>query len=528
MRTRLVPLFLLHAPIADAQVVHSPDPVPLRTGMVVGAREGAVVAFLGIPYAAPPVGRLRWRPPQPPAPWTGVRSATAYGLPCPQPRFGGSPFVTAWSEDCLNLNVWVPATPSATPRPVLVSIPGGGFFAGGSNDPVGGRALAERGVVVVSLNYRLGVFGFLAHPQLAAESPSGTSGNYGLMDQVMALQWIRDNIAAFGGDPKNVTISGSSAGGSSVLYLMVSPLARGLFSRAVAQSAALVAAPLAHVRESRYGLPAQEHQGLRLGVDIAALRQLPADELLKRAQTRIDLPLGDSGIAYWPAVDGHVLPDEPWRLFADGRFARVPLLLGTTDGEGVVFVAFGRKLLRVDEWERFLSERHPGAAHEVVARYHAERAGEIGQAAVQWVNDWWFHGSTRAVARAVSSTGTPTFLYSFTRVSPGQPAMGGPRDRAPHSMEMAYLFDAPIPLPTTLERFDDADRALARAIKEYWLQFAATGDPNGGGRPHWPRFLESEDRHLELGSEIRAGTGLHREALDAFDAMFAMMRKGSR
>jgi len=527
MRTRLVPLFLLLAPVADAQVVHSPEPVPLRTGLVVGAREGAVVAFLGIPYAAPPVGRLRWRPPQPPAPWTGVRSATASGLPCPQPRFGGAPFVTAWSEDCLTLNVWVPAAPSAAPRPVLVSIPGGGFFAGGANDPAGGRALAEHGVVVVSFNYRLGVFGFLAHPQLAGESPSGTSGNYGLMDQVMALQWIRDNIAAFGVDPKNFTISGSSAGGSSALYLMLSPLARGLFSRVIAQSAALVAAPLAHVRESRYGLPAQEQQGLRLGADIAALRALPAEELLTRARTRVDVVLGDSGIGYWPAVDGHVLPDEPWRLFALGRFARVPLLLGTTDGEGVVFVAFGRALHTVDEWERFLMARHPGAAQVVVARYRAGGAGEIREAAVRWVNDWWFHGSTRAVARAVAATGTPTFLYSFTRVSPGQPAMGGRRDRAPHSMEMAYLFDAPIPLPTTLERFEDADRALARAIKGYWLQFAATGDPNGDGRPHWPRFLQSGDQHLELGSVIRAGAGLHREALDAYDAAFAMMRKRS-
>lgn len=525
---KLMSLTRMVAACALSTSVYAQDPVSLRSGRVAGTRQGDVRVFKGIPYAQPPVGALRWRAPQPPSAWDGVRDATKYGSPCPQPRFAGAPFVTEWSEDCLTINVWAPVVQAGARLPVLVSIPGGGFFAGGSNDPIGGQPLAESGVVVVSFNYRLGVFGFFAHPQLARESSHGTSGNYGLMDQVMALQWIRDNIAVFGGDPANVTISGSSAGGSSALYLMVSPLARGLFTKAIAQSAAAVVGPLAHVREARYGFPAQEAVGRELGDDINALRALPAAELLERSATRIDVPFGATGRLFWPAVDGVVLPDEPWRLLASGRFSRVPLLLGTTDSEGAIFVAFGRKLRTADAWSAFLSARHPGAEPEVIRQHGVTNDSAVGAAMVGWVNAWYFHGSTRAVARRVSAAGLPTFLYSFTRVVPGQPTLGGLATGALHSMEMAYLFDAPIPLPRSAEFQQEEDRALARAIKAYWVAFVRTGDPNGDARPHWPRYDRFSDEHLELGSTIRSGTALHRAALDAYDRAFARMAAALR
>lgn len=313
--------------------------VRIHSGVIAGVTEGDVTAYKGVPYAAAPVGQLRWRPPQPAPRWDGVRDASAFGPACVQPPFAPSTWAKGWSEDCLTINIWTPAKTPARPMPVLFVIPGGGFFAGGGADPrTDARELVRQGIVVVTFNYRLGVFGFFAHPTLSKESPTHTSGNYGLMDQIAALRWVHDNIASFGGDPRNVTIDGCSVGGSSVLYFMISPLARGLFARGIAESAALVYAPIAHLKESHYGFEAAEAAGLRFGADIAALRSLSAEELLARSKTRTDIMYTD-GIDYWPIVDGVVLPDEPAKLLDAGKFSHTPLIIGTTVDEATVFAS---------------------------------------------------------------------------------------------------------------------------------------------------------------------------------------------
>src|SRR5690349_90345 len=385
------------------------EPVRTRSGLVQGTRVGDLVIYKGIPYAAPPTGTLRWKPPQPALAWDGVRDATTFGMACPQTSSPLVPGRRQWSEDCLTINLWVPTVKPDTTLPVLVVIHGGGFFVNAGDGAIlDGTNLAKRGLIVVTFNYRLGVFGFFAHPMLSKESPTHVSGNYGLMDQIAALHWVHDNIRAFGGDARNVTITGGSAGGSSVLYLMVSPLAKGLFARGIAESAASVYAPLAHRVDRRYGLEPREAQGLQLGADVEALRAMPARELNERAALETNVGFGD-GPNYGPMVDGAVLPDEPWALFDSGRFARVPLLIGTTADEGTIF-ALGNPIKTPEAWARHLARLHPGAESEVQAAY-APADSDLFPVAVRWVNDWTFHGTARAVARAVAARGVPVFLF---------------------------------------------------------------------------------------------------------------------
>jgi para-nitrobenzyl esterase len=507
-----------------APASHAQEPVRLRSGLVRGSRDGDLVIYKGIPYAAPPLGDLRWKPPQPARRWDGVREATTFSLPCAQSPFPPGTRPGPWAEDCLTINVWAPLAKPDTPLPVLVVIPGGGFFTGGSGERLNdGSNLAKHGIIVVSFNYRLGVFGFFAHPVLSKESATHVSGNYGLMDQVAALHWVHDNIAAFGGDARTVTITGSSAGGSSVLYLMVSPLAKGLFVRGIAESSARVYGPLAFLTERRYGRDSREAQGSRLGADIAALRALPADEVHRRAALETNFMFAD-GPDYWPMVDGAVLPDEPWKLFEAGRFARVPLLIGTTADEGSLF-ALANSMKSREAWADHLARRHPGAEAAVQAAYAVAADSDVYPTARRWVNDWYFHGTARAVARAVAARDVPVFLFDFSRVSPYQP-ISGRNMGAFHAFETNYIFgNFPPPAMAVLT---EADRALSATMMNSWLQFIRTGDPNVAGLPTWPRYTRSGDQHMDFGAEIRVGSGLHSESLDAFDTAFAQMRAASR
>ena len=492
------------------------------------AVRGGVVAYLGMPYAAPPVGALRWRTPERPSPWTGTRAATEYGPPCFQAKWvGPSPDLTRMSEDCLTLNLWVPPRKQGGRLPVMVYIHGGGFFGGasGNAEPIDQVALAAQGVIVASMNYRLGIFGFLSHPELSKESSSGTSGNYGLMDQIAALQWIRANVAAFGGDPERVTIFGTSAGGSSVLYLVASPLANGLFHRAISQSAASVFSPLQHRNRAAFGYEPAEAEGVRIAPDIASLRGLAADEVLAKAKPLMDIDA--ASLEFWPTVDGHVMPAHPVDLFEQGRVANVPLIIGNTTDEGTMF-ALMHRVKTADSWSEFARRTYPVGGDDLLAQYPAASDAEVFASLSRYTTDWIFAGTTRGVARAMTRHNRRVWRYEFTRVNPGTWPVAGPPLGAPHSSELPYVFGelqwrGPRPNP-----YDATDRALATAMSAAWVRFASTGDPNGGQLPSWLQHTATDDQRMAFGDTITFGVDRNAAKLDAYDRAFTKMRQAER
>ena len=459
---------------ADRSSATAPPRVTVEGGVLQGAVDSAsgVLVFRGIPYAAPPVGALRWRPPRPVQPWRGVRAADRPGHNCMQGQPYGDidPYAAGVSEDCLNLNVWTAALGSGRPRPVMVWIHGGGFAAGfGGEERHHGARLARKGAVVVTLNYRLGPFGFLAHPALAAESPQRSAGNYGLLDQIEALRWVRRNAARFGGDPSRVTIFGESAGGMSVGALVASPLARGLFQRAVMQSGVGLGARFP-IRDS--ALAQGRRFATRLGVEgdgadaAARLRALPADTLLARWLATM-APGGVPGqrLAPRPIVDGWVLPRPVDSALAGGTAARVPVIVGSNADE----------------------------------------------------SDEAFGATARAYARLLTARGGRAYLYQFARSGEDS---AGRRVGAPHASEITFAFGRPRPLLAALGRAP-YDSTLAEAMSDYWVAFAASGDPNGapsaGRWPRWPAYDARTDAHQELGPEIGSRVAIRRALYDSLD-----------
>jgi para-nitrobenzyl esterase len=430
-----------------------------------------IVAFKGIPYAAPPIGRLRWRPPQPPAPWSGNRDASHFGDDCMQ-----TPYVIPTgqkaSEDCLTISLWTTPNYRKTHRPVMVFFYGGAFVGGSSAYPLyDGAKLAREGVVVVGFNYRVGIFGFLAHPQLSAESPQHASGNYALLDQIAALQWVKANIAAFGGDPGRITVFGESAGAVSIAVLMTSPLANGLFEQAILQSPTLP--PLA-------SLAAAEKAGSAMGPQVAALRQLSAAELLTHNDSFF--PRSNEGTVRLtdfpaPIVDGYLLPEQPRAVFAKGRSNAVPMIVGVNADEGRMF--------------------------------SAEGASAATSAAVGDAN---FVESARWIARGASQHQAKTFAYVFTRS-----VNGGPLPPT-HSEELPFMFGS-LEQPSFIKHPTAAadDLRLSAVMMRTWARFAATGDPNGPGLPKWPHYERTTDPYLELGTVIRTGAAFRKAQLDAID-----------
>lgn len=458
----------------------SPTPrVIIASGALEGTVDSAsgVLVFRGIPYAAPPVGALRWQPPRPAPRWSGTRPARQLGHNCMQgqPYSDIDPYAAGVSEDCLYLNIWTTSLGRAAPaRPVMVWIHGGGFFAGfGGEERHNGARLAEKGAVVVTLNYRLGPFGFLTHPAFAGESPHHSAGDYGLLDQIAALQWVRRNIARFGGDPTRVTIFGESAGGMSVGSLIASPLAKGLFARAILESGTGVGIGIAR-RDTALagGVAFAESLGVH-GSNAAAARQLravSADTILAVAQR-----IGRGGPRFWPVVDRWVLPHPVDSALLRGTANRVPVIAGSNRDEG----------------------------------------------------DDWMGAPTRAFARLVSASGVPTYVYMFSRV--GDDSVNRQRG-AYHSAEITFVFGRPHPI---LESAGTTpyDSTLADAMSDYWVAFATTGDPNGapaaGKLPHWPRYARGADSLLELGPEIAVRTGVKRAIYDSLDQV-ARSRGGLR
>ena len=492
-----------------------------------------VLAFRGVPYAQPPVGDARWRPPAPVEASDVVRRAQAFGPVCWQrPREMSSLYARGdlnTNEDCLYLNVWTPAGDAEAALPVMVWFHGGGHNAGaGSPRIFDGTALARKGVVLVTINYRLGPFGFLAHPALTAESPHGSSGNYGLLDQVAALEWVRDNIAAFGGDEGNVTIFGQSAGSWTVCYLMASPLARGLFHKAIGQSGGCFKGerPYLDAATDEAGAEQSAHDaGLaaaaELGVEgdgpeaAAALRALPPDEILAAT-------LGSGAI-----VDGWVIPRPPSAIFAAGEHNHVPVVVGAMADERAALYDTGDEPTR-DELEASIGAQYGPQAEALLAAYEGDFAESPGEADRQIQGDRTFVWEMRTWARAVEAAGDAAYHYFFSHAPPvfrlyvhDQPDLqveGGRRAYgAYHSGELAYVFGT-----VGLVGLDwtEWDHELADAISQYWVNFARTGDPNGEGLPAWPRYEQATEESLEFGSGIRVVAGVRKDKLDVFDAVF--------
>lgn len=520
------------APLADASADGTEDAaagatlqVATRTGPVIGHVEAGVTSFLGVPYAAPPVGRLRWRAPEPHPAWTTPRDAGAKGATCMQTRgmlSGSGPM----SEDCLFLNVWTPrtATGDTARRPVMVFVHGGGFTGGttGGRD-YDGESLAAKGVVVVTFNYRLAQMGFLAHPALSAEdAATRASGNYGFMDQQAALRWVRDNIEAFGGDPAKVTLFGESAGSISVCAHMVAPASAGLFHRAIGQSGpcSFLATPLRET-PSLPGFESAEALGGRFAAALGCsgtseaiatcMRAAPAERVIAAAPTPVELTR--TGARYQPNVDGAVFRELPWVSFVAGRFARVPFLSGTNRDEGTVFT-LGVNLPDVAAYTAAVRALLPDHVDDVLRLYPAAMYATPKAAFEAFVADAVFVCPARAQARLVAATGTPTFLYHFTRLNrAGQVTGLG----VYHSAEIPYVFGN----FTGFFTRGIEDEPAVRAMQSAWTRFADTGDPNGGDAPAWPRFTRDGDAHLEIGDAVTPGTGLHRARCDAMESWIA-------
>lgn len=478
---------VLLAPLA---LFASPSALQVKTtaGIVQGKDDGAVHAYLGIPYAQPPVEDLRWKPPLPPAKWSGVRQATEFGAHCLQGNvFGDMTFHdSGGSEDCLTLNVWVPAKAPTAKLPVMVWIYGGGFVAGATSEGrQDGSHLAQQGVVVVSMNYRLGVFGFLVHPELAKESSRNSAGNYGLLDQLLALHWVHDNIALFGGDPGNVTIFGESAGSFSVCAQMASPLAKGLFQKAIGESGAAF---------SRSGLSFDPMQvraekdakliGEKLGVHtLAELRALPAQKILDAF-----IPPQSHGFDFGPDIDGYFLPEPVPAIFAAGKQNDVPLLAGWNHDEGSFEIASEKPTA---ESMKTTAEKDFGdKAAEFLRLYPTDTDEHVLRSAEDYAGDKFIALSTWDWLESQSKSGKqPIYRYRFDMAPPlGDPK--APNTNAYHSAEIEYVFgqlDSKAGVPWRPE-----DRRLSEQMQKYWTNFAKNGDPNGPGLPKWPVYSAAD------------------------------------
>ncbi len=472
-----------------AQTEKEPDEFVVRTtsGLLRGiARPDGGAEFLGIPYAQPPVGELRWHEPVPPKPWTEVRAAGSFGAPCAQPVMGdwNRHDAEAGKEDCLFLNVMTPVWPARQPLPVMLWLHGGGNEGGTASSALyKDGTLIRHGVVLVTVNYRLGIFGFFAHPALSAESTHHGSGNYGLMDQILALRWVRDNIARFGGDANNITVFGQSAGAVDTGLLMTSGLSKDLFQRAIAESGApfgLRLAPLAAAEKAGEAfaaglkLPAGE-EGLR------QLRQLTGQQLLAAQSSLSPLP------HFGPDIDGWAIARQPAAVFAAGEEAAIPLLFGTTARE------FGAAIFGIptapDALRKSIADFYGGLAPQGLAAYGLAEGAQAsddplyGSPADQWAADLAFRCPATAQGAWHNAAHHPAYEYELTHAIPGQEAQG-----AVHSSDLPYVFGYFPKSGNIAGNFTDVDVQLSGLMESYWTNFARTGNPNSAGLPEWPQF----------------------------------------
>jgi len=477
--------------------------VSVEGGQIQGKAVDGVVAYLGIPYAAPPVGDLRWMPPLPVTSWDGIRDATKYGSECVQGVFGPAPAngaPPAGNEDCLFLNVWVPADAAGKKLPVMLWVHGGAYILGSGSQPMyEGTGFARDGVILVTINYRLGNLGFFAHPAIDAEDPNGEHGNYAFMDQVAALKWVQNNIAAFGGDPSNVTLFGQSAGGASVGYLLTMPAAKGLFQKAIIESGSIRRDPRP-LKDAAAGGKSAEDMGVEmakaLGLDNASaadLRALPADKVMSAAAGRF-MP--------GPIQDGTDVTGATYKELAAGNFTHVPVLLGANSYEASIMPGAEKGIPAA-------LGSHLDAALKLYDGYGSD---DKDMKMKQMVGDIFIAGGARDYAESLSKAGVPTYFYNFDYVASFQRAtMPG----AGHIFEIPFAFDT---VAQWSDMTTDEDKAYAKKVHPYWVAFAKTGDPNGDDRPNWPQFnMETKATMVfePMGPEVK--DNYHGDRLDFLD-----------
>ena len=457
--------------------------VKAPAGAVEGQMEGDLRVFKGIPYALPPVGARRWQPPSPMPRWAGVKQTTEFGPACFQPENPGKS-IYSWipvpmSEDCLTLNIWAPA--GARKAPVFFWIHGGALTTGSSRDSLyDGTKLAGQGIIVVSLNFRLGVLGWLAHPELSKESPVGVSGNYALLDLIEGLKWVRQNISAFGGDPSNVTIAGESSGGLSVMYLMASPPARGLFAKAIAESAYMITTP--ELKTAAFGLPSAEESGVKLATalhapDIAAMRAMDAAKLSMAAPA--------AGFAPFGAIDGQLLPHQLVDVFDKGEQAPVPMLAGFNSGEIRSLRILAPPLAAsAAAYEATIRDRYGDLADEFLQLYPSTN---LEESILATTRDALYGWTAQRLVRKQTALGQPSFLYLFDH---GYPAADNAGLHGFHASELPYVFGTANSTPPLWPKIPETpeETALSDAMVGYWTSFARTGRPQAAHEPDWPAF----------------------------------------
>ncbi len=502
---------LVSALFAFSAAAQSADSLHIKTerGEIQGklSDDGQARVFLGIPYAAPPMGALRWRPPQPAAKWKGVLQTQNFGNHCMQGQvFADMIFHDPGpSEDCLTVNVWAPKAEAGAKLPVMVWIYGGGFAGGSASEArQDGEVFARKGVVLVSMNYRLGIFGFFANSALAAESPQHAAGNYGLMDQAAALQWVKRNVAGFGGDPNNITVFGESAGSFSVSAQMASPMAKDTLAHAIGESGAAFSRSLPFP-----SLDVAEQKGDAFGRDVlgktslAELRAIPAEELLKAVEAQH----GPGAVRFGPDVDGYFLPAPIPTIFAEGKQAHIPLLAGWNRDEGGGAVAGMKQPLTLDSYRATAQKTYGPQADEFLRVYPATTDAEAVRSMTDYAGDQFIAASTWEWLQAQVKTGdAPVYRYEFDRPSPGDmfhPSSSG----AFHSDEIEYVFgmlDSRKAAPWKPE-----DYKLSELMQSYWINFAKTGNPNGPGLPEWPAYNAGDQwqvMHLDATPEAKPET----------------------
>lgn len=481
--------------------------VSVTGGVIDGVSEEGMSVYKGIPFAAPPVGDLRWKAPQPVIPWDGVRDAKEFG-DSPVQAMGGD-----GSEDCLYLNVWTPAKTKSDRLPVMVWIFGGGF-AMGSSSQFNGAPLAENGVVFVSVNYRVGTMGFLAHPELSAESPDHVSGNYGILDQIAGLRWVQENISNFGGDPDNVTIFGESAGGISVSMLCASPLAKGLFRRAISQSGGSFAPARRHPYpgENMRMLADCEQEGLE---KMRALGCASIKEMRELAPNALGGGFSMAGGA-WPLVDGYVIPGDQYSMYESGNYNNVDILVGYNSDEGLSFGATRDPAQHI----RDTQDRYGKFADTLLKAYPITETA-VPKSGRNLTRDVAFGWHTWAWAcKQAEKGGAKVYLYYFDQhpdYPEGSPMYG---QGSPHGQDVDFVFGSlrePTALPT--------DRALSDIMIKYWTNFAKTGNPNGEALPEWPEFSGVGGKVMNLSGDAPFAGPVHEEeAMKVLDSYFEWLR----